>query len=297
MMKTYPVSRQFTSFAKANSIPDPLSRHLLKALNLTRLSTISLIASLLLSIPLHNSVIATLPLALQVLVMSDSQRRQVEKQQHSAEKDKLAISRVESELNELKHTLTTLKDSSKIPTHGSSQLSSMPTHFNQVLVKLRQIQDQQKVFELERLASLEQKVQQQQHRVEQFIKSMVLYSSNNQATVGLAASRTAKEPIRPKTDRVTIFIDEANLYCSALERGIVIDYAKFFTLLKNVSPNCHAIAYVATDRTNVRQHGFLRMLKRQGFEIVTQEMIKRLDGSVKGNIDLLPSHSRNRRWN
>jgi uncharacterized LabA/DUF88 family protein len=98
--------------------------------------------------------------------------------------------------------------------------------------------------------------------------------------------KTAKEPQRPSTDRVAIFIDEANLYHAALNRGIKIDYAKLFSLLKSYTKDCRAPIYIATDSTNQGQKMFLKALERQGYEVITQEIVKRSDGSVKGNVDL-----------
>jgi uncharacterized LabA/DUF88 family protein len=272
MLKTYLAPQHSISFPVAN-----LSfylRYLLKTWSLNQISTVGSIAGLLLSITLQNAVVATLPLALHVLVMSETQRRQVSKQQQ-------IFAQVQSGLDELQNKLTTIEPA---PATLAPAIAQMPTQFNQILAKLRQMQGQQKVLELERLAGLEQQLQQQQHQLAKLLATPVAHQQP--ATVQANLSKTAKSPLRPKTDRVVIFIDEANLYHAALERGITIDYAKFFALLKDSSANCQAIAYVATDRSNHRQKGFLNRLKRQGFELVTQEIIRRLDGSVKGNVDL-----------
>ncbi len=286
-MKTALAPHRFTSFPKADIIPYLLSRHLQKALSLTQLSTIGSIAGILLSISLNHSVLATLPFALHVLVMSETQRRQISKLQHSDRQQQLAVSQVQSGIDELNEKLVTLGN---LPISIFSGVASpsphIQTYLNQILVKLRQLQRQHKVWELERLGNLEQKFQQQQDRFDRFVAVVEPVNSINRSLDVVNSPKTAKEPIRPLTDRVAIFIDEANLYHAALEREITIDYAKFLALLKDASPNCHVIVYVATDRTNGKQKGFLSALKRQGIELVTQEIIRRLDGSIKGNVDL-----------
>ena len=287
-MKTALDSHRFASFTKANILPYFLSRHLQKALSPTQVSTIGSIVGVLLSISLNHSVLATLPLAMHVLVVSETQRRQISKLQHSDRQQQLAVSQVQSGIDELSNKLATLcKSSTSILPDAASPSPHIQTHLNQILVKLRQLQHQHKVWELERLGNLERQFQQQQDRFDdRFVAVLELVNNSNQALAVVSPPKTAKEPIRPLTDRVAIFIDEANLYHAALERGIAIDYGKFLALLKDASPNCHAIAYVATDRANGRQKGFLSALKRHGLELVTQEIIRRVDGSTKGNVDL-----------
>jgi uncharacterized LabA/DUF88 family protein len=186
----------------------------------------------------------------------------------------------------LQAKLATLATAPITASEAPTAMPHLKTHLNQVSVKLRQLQRQHQVWEVERLASLEQKLQQQQERLEQFVTVAETIDNSHDRVEVVNLAKTVKEPIRPLTDRVAIFIDEANLYHAALARGMTIDYGKFLALVKDVSPHCHAIAYVATDRTNGRQKAFLSALKRHGLELVTQEIIRRGDGSIKGNVDL-----------
>ena len=99
-------------------------------------------------------------------------------------------------------------------------------------------------------------------------------------------SHRAKIPNRPVDDRVIIFIDEANLHITAREKGYKIDYGKLFAVLKDKSADCQAIVYVATDPKNQKQPAFLSRLKKKGFQIASKPVVKREDGSVKGNLDM-----------
>jgi uncharacterized LabA/DUF88 family protein len=283
-MKTYLVPNRFIS-AKTDLIAALSHRYVQTDLNLNQISTIGSLAGILLSISLHQPAIATLPLALHILIATETQRRQIEKLQHFNRQQQFAVSQAQSGIDRLNDKFTTSNNPPLIAAESNKSAAHVKTQFNQVLVKLRQLQHQHQVWEVERLTNLEQKFQQHQDRLEQLVliaETPVHYPEIKVVNL----PKTVKEPIRPLTDRVVIFIDEANLYHAALERGITIDYSKFFALLKDASPNCHAIAYVATDRTNFRQKVFLRRLKSQGVELVTQEMIRRQDGSIKGNVDL-----------
>jgi uncharacterized LabA/DUF88 family protein len=283
-MKTYLVPNRFIS-AKTDIIA-ALSRHYFQTdLNLNNISTIGSLAGILLSISLHQPAIATLPLALHILVATEMQRRQSAKLQHSAEQHQFAVSQAQSGIDRLNDKLATLTNTPKIAPEPAKSAAHMQTSLNQIVSKLRQIQHKQGIWEVEQLPILEQKFQQQQERFDRLL--LVAEMPVRQPEIEVVnPPKTAKEPIRPRTDRVAIFIDEANLYCAAKEQKITIDYAKFIALLKDTSPNCHTIAYIATDRTNDGQRSFLNALKRQGIELVTQEVIRRQDGSTKGNVDL-----------
>ena len=283
-MKTYLVPNLSIS-AKTDIIGNIARRYFQTDLNLNQISTIGSLAGILLSISLHQSVVATLPLALHILIATEAQRRQIEKLQHSQRQQQFAVSQAQSGIDRLNDKFSTINNIPVIAPESNRSNPHIKTHLNQVLIKLRQLQHQHQTWEVKRLVSLEQKFQQQQDRLEQIL-SIAETPVLPLAIKVVNPSKTVKEPIRPLTDRVMIFIDEANLYHAALERGMTIDYARFLALLKDVSPNCHAIAYVATDRTNFRQKVFLKRLKSQGIELVTQEMIRRSDGSTKGNVDL-----------
>jgi uncharacterized LabA/DUF88 family protein len=283
-MKTYLVPNRFIS-AKTDIIA-ALSRHYFqKDLSLNQVSTIGSLAGILLSISLQQPAIATLPLALHMFVATETQRRQNAKLRHSAEQHQFAVSQAQSGIDRLNDKLATLNNTPKIAPESTTSAAHMQTSLNQIMGKLRQIQYKQGIWEVEQLPSLEQKFQQQQERFDRLL--LVAEAPVRQPEIELVnPPKTVKEPIRPLTDRVVIFIDEANLRCAALERKISIDYARLFALIKDTSPNCHAIAYVAIDHTNVRQKEFIKALKRKKIELVAQDVIRRQDGTTKGNVDL-----------
>jgi uncharacterized LabA/DUF88 family protein len=299
------MNRSITTPRSFNAALQPNS-HLQTVLTKTRLTTIGSIAGVAMAILFHQPALATIPLSIQALVASETNRHHIVKLQRSEAQHKTAVaqsqqaldelrSRSETELDKLRSQVETLCDRLFDQPRDASRPPLTQTYLNQILSKLHQFQRQLKSVEFGQ-KDLVQQVHQHQQQLHEFEQNKNRLNSAEAATkssstqiaqtVAQTVPKTAKEPLRPSSDRVLIFIDEANLYHAALERGISIDYTKLFSLLKGNSKQCHAIAYVATDRTNSRQRAFLTSLKRQGFELVTQAMIRRADGSTKGNVDL-----------
>jgi uncharacterized LabA/DUF88 family protein len=86
--------------------------------------------------------------------------------------------------------------------------------------------------------------------------------------------------------RVAIFIDGSNLFYTALQLGIEIDYAKLLTHLTDGARLLRAFFYTGVDRANDKQQGFLLWLCRNGYRVVTKELIQHPDGSKKANLDV-----------
>ncbi|MBD2775977.1 NYN domain-containing protein [Iningainema tapete] len=86
--------------------------------------------------------------------------------------------------------------------------------------------------------------------------------------------------------RVAIFIDGANLFHAALQLGIEIDYAKLLCHLTNGSRLLRAFFYTGVDRTNEKQQGFLLWMRRNGYRVVTKDLVQLPDGSKKANLDV-----------
>ena len=83
--------------------------------------------------------------------------------------------------------------------------------------------------------------------------------------------------------RVAIFIDGSNLFHTALQLGIEIDYTKLLCYLTRESRLLRAFFYTGVDRHNEKQQGFLLWMRRNGYRVVTKEIIQLPDGSRKSN--------------
>uniref|UniRef100_A0A832H0S2 NYN domain-containing protein n=1 Tax=Oscillatoriales cyanobacterium SpSt-402 TaxID=2282168 RepID=A0A832H0S2_9CYAN len=86
--------------------------------------------------------------------------------------------------------------------------------------------------------------------------------------------------------RVTIFIDGSNLFYAALQLGIEIDYAKLLGYLTRGDRLLRAFFYTGVDRVNEKQQGFLLWMRRNGYRVVTKDLIQLPDGSKKANLDV-----------
>jgi uncharacterized LabA/DUF88 family protein len=102
-------------------------------------------------------------------------------------------------------------------------------------------------------------------------------------------SRTYTPAIHPqdlKTDRIAIFIDGSNLFYAALQLGIEIDYAKLLYYLTGGRRLLRAYFYTGVDPTNEKQQGFLLWMRRNGYRVITKDLIQLPDGSKKANLDV-----------
>ncbi len=86
--------------------------------------------------------------------------------------------------------------------------------------------------------------------------------------------------------RVAIFIDGSNLFYAALQLGIEIDYTKLLRRLTGNSRLLRAFFYTGVDRTNEKQQGFLLWMRRNGYRVISKELVQLPDGSKKANLDV-----------
>jgi uncharacterized LabA/DUF88 family protein len=86
--------------------------------------------------------------------------------------------------------------------------------------------------------------------------------------------------------RVAIFLDGSNLFYAALQLGIEVDYTKLLCFLTQKSQLLRAFFYTGVDRTNEKQQGFLLWMRRNGYRVVTKDLIQLADGSKKANLDV-----------
>ncbi|MBF2000765.1 MAG: NYN domain-containing protein [Synechococcales cyanobacterium C42_A2020_086] len=86
--------------------------------------------------------------------------------------------------------------------------------------------------------------------------------------------------------RIAIFVDGSNLFYAALQLGIEIDYTKLLCHLTQGNRLLRAFFYTGVDRVNEKQQGFLLWMRRNGYRVVTKDLIQLPDGSKKANLDV-----------
>lgn len=87
-------------------------------------------------------------------------------------------------------------------------------------------------------------------------------------------------------ERVVIFIDGANLFYAAMQLGVEIDYTKLLQCLAQGRSLVRAYFYTGVDRANEKQQGFLLWMRRNGYRVVSKDLIQHPDGSRKANLDV-----------
>jgi uncharacterized LabA/DUF88 family protein len=105
----------------------------------------------------------------------------------------------------------------------------------------------------------------------------------DEETQMLRKNEASQLNITSNRGRVAIFIDGSNLFHTALQLGIEIDYTKLLCYLTRESRLLRAFFYTGVDRHNEKQQGFLLWMRRNGYRVVTKEIIQLPDGSRKSN--------------
>ena len=87
-------------------------------------------------------------------------------------------------------------------------------------------------------------------------------------------------------ERVAIFIDGSNLFLAATQLNVEINYTKLLRCLTKKRQLLRAYFYTAVDSTNKKQQSFLLWMRRNGYRVVTKELIEHPDGSKKANLEV-----------
>ncbi|MGB3650199.1 MAG: NYN domain-containing protein [Rivularia sp. (in: cyanobacteria)] len=109
---------------------------------------------------------------------------------------------------------------------------------------------------------------------------IILSDEETQIPMDKAASPLT---ITSNRGRVAIFIDGSNLFHTALQLGIEIDYTKLLCYLTREARLLRAFFYTGVDKHNEKQQGFLLWMRRNGYRVVTKEIVQLPDGSRKSN--------------
>lgn len=89
-----------------------------------------------------------------------------------------------------------------------------------------------------------------------------------------------------KTDRIAVFIDGSNLFHAAFQLGIEVDYEKLLKQLVGDRRLLRAYFYTGVDPDNNKQKGFLMWMRRNGYRVVTKDLVQISDGIKKANLDV-----------
>ncbi|ESA34010.1 hypothetical protein N836_19250 [Leptolyngbya sp. Heron Island J] len=83
---------------------------------------------------------------------------------------------------------------------------------------------------------------------------------------------------RQGSGKVSVFIDAAHIFYAASTLGIEIDYSKLVAQLVPQGQLLRAYFYSGVDPNNAKQQGFLLWMKRNGYRVITKEIITKENG-------------------
>ena len=86
--------------------------------------------------------------------------------------------------------------------------------------------------------------------------------------------------------RVAIFIDGSNLFYAALQLKIEIDYTKLLWKLRAGSRLLRSFFYTGVDQTNEKQQKFLLWMRRNGYRVITKDLVQLPNGTKKADLDV-----------
>ncbi|MEM9266801.1 MAG: NYN domain-containing protein [Cyanobacteria bacterium P01_F01_bin.13] len=86
--------------------------------------------------------------------------------------------------------------------------------------------------------------------------------------------------------RTAIFIDGSHVFYAALQLDIELDYSQLLSSLTIDAQLLRAFFYTGVDSNNDKQQGFLLWMRRNGYRVVTKELVPMPDGSKKINLDV-----------
>ena len=86
--------------------------------------------------------------------------------------------------------------------------------------------------------------------------------------------------------RLALFIDGSNLFYAALNLGIELDYTRLLRCLTAGSRLLRPYFYTGVDPANEKQQSFLLWMRRNGYRVVTKELVQAPDCSKKADLSV-----------
>ena len=87
-------------------------------------------------------------------------------------------------------------------------------------------------------------------------------------------------------NNVCVFVDGNNIFHSAMQAGIQIDYTKLLAVLANGQDYTKAVFYTGSDETADKQRSFLHWLTRNGWRVVKKPVKLDKDNVRRAHLEL-----------
>ncbi|HIK14972.1 MAG TPA: NYN domain-containing protein [Leptolyngbyaceae cyanobacterium M33_DOE_097] len=121
-------------------------------------------------------------------------------------------------------------------------------------------------------------------------ETFALQESVTERNISHSTQRSSSSQPVPSDDisrgRIAIFIDAANLFRSALQLDLTIDYTKLLAHLVNRDRLFRAFFYAGVNPTNDKQKGFMLWMRHNGYRVITKELAQYSEGSRKANVSV-----------
>ncbi|MFH1777230.1 MAG: NYN domain-containing protein [Candidatus Omnitrophota bacterium] len=195
-------------------------------------------------------------------------------QQIKVLKDKLAVGpkiRLKSEIHRLE------KENSKLNYIFGKEGQENRTKISELEKELLQLKDNFNNLQQTNL-EMQQQLESEQQKFNDLEKEYQLISVKNEPLIPTIPKGKGK--------RLGIFIDNQNVYYSAkMQYGKKLDFRRLLDVLIKDRHLVKAICYLV-QQPEVSQERFMNMLKNNGYMVRVRDLIRRADGSAKGNWDI-----------
>ena len=82
-------------------------------------------------------------------------------------------------------------------------------------------------------------------------------------------------------DKICVFVDGNNLFHSAMQMSVQIDYTKLLAVLTEGADYTKAVFYTGSDENAEKQRSFLHWMTRNGWRVVKKAVKKERDSDVR----------------
>lgn len=102
----------------------------------------------------------------------------------------------------------------------------------------------------------------------------------------MATLAALQRPQRHDHQKICVFIDASNVFHATQQCEMHIDFQKFIIRIANGRLISKALFYTGVDKDNFAQLGFFSRLQHIGYTVVSDQIVRRADGSWKANLDV-----------
>lgn len=226
-------------------------------------------------------LLSTVPFSLSVMMAQANRRSSEQRLERSLNAQG---QQVQLQLQELQSGMVLLQQSTveqdtTEPLYTRQRLAALKDNISRLQRKyqeleLKQLKEQQQ--ELDKVATQLNALAEQVKVVQQQVSAL---KRAGQVPTGSALLTHAE-------DHVAILVDASNLYHCAGELGLKVNYEQLLPRLHSGFKYLRILFYTGVRSSDQRQRRFIALLKQQGYEVITKEVVRYQNGQEKANLDV-----------